>query len=789
METSSNTDRWWDWISLALHFVLLETVASRLVTTNWTPFLFLTQTVTYLAYVIGVAMGYSRFSRRASQWLTFFYMILILPLQWTLIIDQQASLEEQFTSVAGRLFFSMQDFLARRAVDDPIFFVVLMTILFWYMSSWTGFTLVRNQNYLGAVLPPAIGLVIIQTYDSSNPSRMWFLAFFTLLSLFLLGRLHFLQNQKSWRQRRVFLSPDNRVELTSGMAITAGLVILIAWTVPASISSLDSAVTTWNRITEPWREFTQEMESAVSALDSPSGGKSGQFFGTELALGRGFPLSDTVMFEVKVPELPGDVRPPRYYWRGRTYDYFVNGDWYTTGTTREEYSPNSETRIATSGDTAPNRFVFNTGDSTFSLVYSPSQAVWFSRSGMVFTSPAGDAKDVIAWHAYPALKSGETYQVDAALINPNIEQLREAGTEYPGWVTDKYLQMPESFSPRIEALASEITANAATPYDKTLAVTSYLRQNIKYAQTVPTPPRNQDILEWILFEHKEGYCVYYATSEVLMLRSLGIPARMAVGFAQGERSVSGDTVLGEERAEDEGITADKYIVRKLNAHAWPEVYFPNIGWVEFEPTGNQLPLDRPLPPSDAAGTSNGVTRQPLQREDSFDEIDNIPSDNETVQPKQQNLPLLLSLYLIPLVGVTGLLIFFLNRRYPLLIRIPRLVRATIERAGIGTPNWLLHWEYWTGMSAIEKAFESINFGLRALKQPAPIHSTPAERAHALTRLMPDLSVPIKLLLDEHQTSLYTSKVGSITHARQAALTIRRQVIIEWFRHLASGKRR
>src|SRR5215211_1118247 len=120
MENSSDTHRWWDWVSLALHFFLLETVASRLVTTSWTPFLFLIQTITYIGYIIGTTIGYSRFSRRTSQWLTFLYMVLMLPLQWTLIIDQDASLEEQLTSVAGRLFFSTQDFIARRAVEDPI---------------------------------------------------------------------------------------------------------------------------------------------------------------------------------------------------------------------------------------------------------------------------------------------------------------------------------------------------------------------------------------------------------------------------------------------------------------------------------------------------------------------------------------------------------------------------------------------------------------------------------------------------------------------------------------------
>lgn len=769
MEKISAPSRWWDWASIGLLFILLETIASRLVATTWTPFLYLTQTATYIAYVVGTSLGYSRFSRRVSQWLNVVYMLIMLPLQWTLAIDQSTSLEEQLTSVAGRLYFSTSDFFAQRPVEDPLFFVAIMTVLFWAISSWAGFTLVRNQNYLGAVMPAAIGMLIIQNYDHSNAGRLWFLAFFAFIALLVLGRLHFLQNRKSWRERRIFLSPDNSLELTSSMAIAAGLIIIVSWSIPASLSSWNSAVRSWDKLTKPWREFTQEMESAVSALESPSGGKRGEFFGSELPLGRGFPLSDVVMFEVETPDLDPSERPPRYYWRGRTYDHFINGQWFTTSTQREEYAPsivnpfNLDTQDKTQA-----HFVFNTGDSTFSLLYSPSQPIWLSRAGVTFSQPADAGKDVIAWHAFPSLKSGETYQVDAVLNNPNLKQLREAGTEYPAWVTDKYLQLPQTFSPRIKQLAEEITVDAETPFDKATAITQYLRSTIEYASSVPKAPRNKDTLEWILFEHKKGYCVYYASADILMLRSLGIPARMAVGFAQGERD------------------GNSYIVRRLHAHAWPEVYFPTIGWVEFEPTGNQPSLDRPLPPRDPldAGLANPL--EVLRDEDN--EFAGREQDVEGLTPTEVvETPVSPILYLIPLFIVAAVVTFFINRRFPLVTHVPVLVRATMERTGIEVPKWIIHWEYWGTLSQIEKAFESINFGLRTLDAAVPIHTTPVERARRLTRILPKMSEQITVLLDEHQTSLYTSRVANVIQARQAAFDIRKQVIIERFRYLFLGK--
>ncbi|HJS19294.1 MAG TPA: transglutaminase domain-containing protein, partial [Anaerolineales bacterium] len=564
---------------------------------------------------------------------------------------------------------------------------------------------------------------------------------------------------------------DNNIELTSSMAVAAALVILVSWTVPATLSSWKSAVKTWDKLTQPWQNFTDKMENAVSALESPSGGKRGEFFGSELALGRGFPLSNVVMFEVEAPDLPVTEGPPRYYWRGRTYDYFSKGEWFTTGTEREEYSPSTLNPFKVAiQETAPARFIFNTGDSTFSLLYSPSQPVWISRAGITFSLPTDTGGDMIAWHAYPSLKSGETYQVEAVLVNPNTGQLREAGSEYPDWVKNKYLQLPDNFSPRIEQLAEEITADAETPYDKTVAITQYLRTNIDYAATVPNPPRNRDTLEWILFEHKQGYCVYYASAEILMLRSLGIPARMAVGFAQGERE------------------GNNYTVRRLHAHAWPEVYFPGIGWVEFEPTGSQPLLNRPLPPRDPSETDQLGPQGALQIEDgalfASREQELEEGLDPTLQVEETN-----SLYLylgLVLVALSGAAIYF-GRKYSIERKFPRILRSTIERTGFKAPKWVLHWESWGGLSQVERAFESINFGLRTLDQVIPAHNTPQERARKLTSLLPQMSDQIKVLLDEHQTYLYTSRVADVVQARNAAFNIRRQVIIERFRYLFYGK--
>jgi len=780
MKKASGTPRWWDWVSISVLFIIVETTASRLVATNWTDFLYLGQTVAYIGFTVGAALGYARFSPRLSRWISFLYMIVFLPLQWTVLIDQSTSLEEKFLSVGGRLVVSYSDFFANRPVEDLIFFITLITLGFWIVGASAGFQLVRRQNYLASVIPSAIVLLVIQSYDNRIEGRIWIIGFFAFMALLLLGRLHHLTNKRSWRERRIFLSPDNNIDLTSIMTAAAALLIFIAWTPPASAAGLDSAIQTWNKVTKPWRDFTERMENAVSALESPSGGIRGEFYGSEIALGRGFPLSNELMFRVQAPDLPFDQKPPRYYWRGRTYDYYDNYQWYTTGSSVSDYSPAEAVSIPLPLEVPdPARFVFQTGELTFSLIYAPSQPVWFSRRGSTRNLPAGGRNEIVSWFAYPALLGGETYQVDAVLANPNTQQLREAGKYYPAWVTDKYLQLPDDFPSSIAELAVELTTEQDNPYDQTVAITRYLRDNIKYVEQIPQAPRNKDPLEWMLFENKQAYCVYYASAEVVMLRSIGIPARLAVGFAQGVRA--------EDANEDE-----EYIVRKLDAHAWPEVYFPGIGWVEFEPTGSQPALARPFPPLDEGERGTPIRDLPLMDDEANirEDLRGLQEDGDVAVPEQaldEAQPVNLSLYLIPLFIAFAALTIFFSRRYSVPDRIPVLLRTTYERNGVQTPIWVINWERWVNISPIEKAFESVNFSLRLLDKPMRVDATPIERTKRLIKLLPRAKKEISTLLDEHQTSLYTSRKADAARARRAAFNIRLQALFERIRYILEGK--
>lgn len=171
------------------------------------------------------------------------------------------------------------------------------------------------------------------------------------------------------------------------------------------------------------------------------------------------------------------------------------------------------------------------------------------------------------------LTSGEMYTVSSSVPNSTEDELRAAGSDYPSDIEETYTQLPSDVPDRVHERTEELVADAEDPYEATVTIEQYLRENKGYSLAVRRP--DGDIADAFLFEMDAGYCTYFATTMVAMLRSQGIPARMAVGYSTGQQ-----------------VGNDTWVVRGTNAHAWVEVYFPDNGWQTFEPT----------PPSDLVET-------------------------------------------------------------------------------------------------------------------------------------------------------------------------------------------
>ncbi|ELY80115.1 transglutaminase TgpA family protein [Natrinema gari] len=244
------------------------------------------------------------------------------------------------------------------------------------------------------------------------------------------------------------------------------------------------------------------------------------------------------------------------YWRTGIYDRFTGDEWIRTG-----QSHRYDGRLSDPPGT------YDTVEQTVTAE---------TRLGVMPVTPQPLSVDgdvtrdtTVSRHGQPRpeapLEQGDSYTVESAVIDASPAELRNAGTDYPDEITGRYLQQPEDSSGEFAERTSEITAGTDDPYETATAIERHLRTSKDYSLEVSQPAGN--VAEGFLLEMDEGYCVYFATTMTQMLREEGIPARYVTGYTTGQQ-------IGE----------DEYVVRGLDAHSWVEVYFPDHGWVTFDPT-------------------------------------------------------------------------------------------------------------------------------------------------------------------------------------------------------------
>ena len=197
--------------------------------------------------------------------------------------------------------------------------------------------------------------------------------------------------------------------------------------------------------------------------------------------------------------------------------------------------------------------------------------------------------DVLALrHPDGVFVSHNPYIITSSIPVVDPEKLRAAGTDYPVHILHRYTQLPPDLPGRIGGLAHEITVSAETPYDMAILVERNL-QRLEYSLEIEPPPFDTDGVDHFLFNQRKGYSEYFASAMVVLLRSVGVPARLAVGYTSGEET------------EVPGI----YAVRDNNSHGWVEVYFPGYSWVPFEPTPGQALPDIMMPAEGESLESSG----------------------------------------------------------------------------------------------------------------------------------------------------------------------------------------
>ena len=266
--------------------------------------------------------------------------------------------------------------------------------------------------------------------------------------------------------------------------------------------------------------------------------------------------------------------PAPAFWRGQTFDTWDGVRWTASDDTSTTIGGQFPIRVphvngdSIAGDEFIQTFYLEqAGPNLVFGAYRVSEVYFESR--FLFQQPDG------ALRAGSELGSDAVYTVISQRPAATEQLLRQRDPLTVGYPDDfkQFLQLPADVPQRVLDLAEEITADADSTYDKVVAIEAWMGANTTYSLDIPPLPAGTDTVDHYLFETRQGFCEQIGTSEVVMLRSLGIPARLVIGFTPGERNPL--TGLFEVRASD--------------AHSWTEVYFPGLGWHGFDPTA-EVPL-------------------------------------------------------------------------------------------------------------------------------------------------------------------------------------------------------
>lgn len=728
-------------LTAILAFLLYMLVAIALDTAGYVPSkstaLFLP--VTLGAYALGLLMSYSRFDGFFAMSHSMFTCLAWILLLMTSIVEVEEAepiLRNGIPSLQARAYLILikwvtwvESAMGGVAENDNYVFIFEIAFLLWWLTFLGVWSIFRYGYTWRAVIPAGIVLLISTNYATERNSTAGFLLVFALIAIMLLVRTNLAEQQLRWRIHRIRFSPDISLNFLRNGLLFSVIVVAVAAIAPSlgRNAILRSALAP---VTAPIQDSLETLKTRYyPSLDSRTT-PVGSAFGSTLPLGGARNIGNELIMQV-------DAATGRY-WRAVTFDTFDGRTWSNTSTNELALGAERTVPIGNWDLRQPLTQTVTLYSLTGNVVFGapdiyrasvPIEATYnsvsvlplFAADPSLDLAAGSDVVELTYIRSSRPLEVGDSYTVVSRQTAITQRLLRAAPTEYPANIAGTYLQLPDNFSEQVRQTALDVTADAETVYDKTRAVEQYLR-GFEYNEQIEAAPEGVDPVSYFLYDLQQGYCDYYATSMAVMLRSLGIPARTASGYAEG--------TYDEE--------SDLYLISARDAHTWVEVYFPNFGWIEFEPTAGESELRRPVgtDPSEAFGRSDadrslGGDDPILDSEflpperDGLERGLNVPEDEpfftggvETIR----NMPWWVNalLTLLSTLLVLGL-IFYVRLLRPTAFT-PELPPILYER--------MLRWAERVGLRVND-------------------HNTPLEQADRLARALPEAGKPIRTITERY----------------------------------------
>lgn len=792
------------WLSFLLLLLLIQSAVMSVVVASWVDGLGILPWVAVIAILLGLAFAKLRvpgillhlLALAVGSGVVAYLVCYTLP---------EGTIEDRFNELVTRLLNWISVISTGGIGNDNLLFLLLLASITWlmgYFGAWTVFH--SHSGWLVSVTAGA-ALVINISYA---PNLMSFFLVFLVCAILLVVRLNFFKQESSWRSAGVDYGGDLGWILVRSSFLITGVVIVISWLTPSTILASQPVSEAFVQMSRPWDDVQGEFNRLFGGI-KPKGQPISSNFGKTLPLKTGVKLGGEVVLLVSGTEprrlrgvvyekytgqgwlaaerpayrIPADSERP-----GLAPEYKLRQDITQTITVVEPrgtvlFAPSVPKRISVpttaemelrpsvvvderllEGDQAESsdlQFVarelediiareklsYRAGDGDAevpqAMVSAISQQLTsnFELLGMrmrneqitsaVVRPIDMDYADVSVVRNPSMSRKGFRYTVVSSVSIADAESLRKAGGGYPDWVRSRYLALPRTVTWRTISLARQITSRYDNRYDAAVAIETYLR-TLSYSDQVNLPASARDAVDYFLFQGKEGYCDYFASAFAVLARARGIPTRVVSGFAPGDP----DPV--------QGVT----VVRDWHAHSWPEAYFPEYGWIEFEPTPSRPIIARPetSPPQtvDSAGGTGAGDEGPKDQLEMDDLAAEAPggtplsiglSDSHSARDVLINL--FKALGAIASLGIVayGILLYLWRRGVS---GLPPGEAAYAKMCRLG------HW-----------------LGIRKGK-----HQTPNEYGAVLSAIAPDQERNIRLIVEAYVRQVFGRKRSSCLEERQ-----------------------
>jgi transglutaminase-like putative cysteine protease len=644
-----------DWetlITLGLLLGAVTAVSAALESGGWRANMPPLTTVSVVAALTGTLLARSRLSVVLAGPLAILTGAAVVGWQ-TLVMAGPGTLHERLIAIEDRFSAWFHIISTKTVTNDPMPFNVLILAVTWLGVMLLVWSVYRWHNAWIGLIPGGVALFLDLALVGDNLTGA--IAIYMLCGFLLVMQTNLLSSIAAWRRENAQYPAMINLTFLNFSFWVLLLLILGAWALPAGLSTPAPV----QAIAEDTISFGARFARLAGPLQSkmviPIHAYSGTLpFQGSVSLGSGELMSVTPA----EPRIQGPL-----LLRGSTYDDYESGGWQTGARVTAPSLPPANVQALQdqitsgkiAGELVPLHIQMSEKTVAGTVIFAPGEPVSVSHNlsvqipadsvtsipvdgrgltdeqklaqapsntlvvgverdaGNVVTAidvapldQFGLAGDATGLDPGGRIKRYESYDVTGFIPTYSADELRNAGTSYPDWVTNQYLQLPDSLPQRVRDLAATVSDAAATstaihgtpqtPYDEAVAIQDFLRKNYSIDYKVPDTPPGRDTVDYFLFDLLRGYFDYHASAMVVMLRTLHIPARLAVGFAVDD--------------SDKNATG-AYSVKDQNSYAWPEVYFPDRGWVAFNPTPDRSSQIAPTisdAPPPISGLDPGITK-------------------------------------------------------------------------------------------------------------------------------------------------------------------------------------